>query len=66
MVENKYEEIRERYNKKYVTPTQLDRYLNLGVVTKEQYNEILGIQEDIGTSTIRRRRRRSVAQTEEE
>ncbi len=36
-----YETIKERYQKGYVTDDQLLRYLQLKVITEEQYNDIL-------------------------
>lgn len=36
------ERIKERYAKKWVTPAQLHRYVELGVITPEQYTEICG------------------------
>lgn len=33
--------IKERYGKSYVTDEQLGRYYNLGVITFEEYEEIL-------------------------
>lgn len=35
-----YNRIRERYLKYYITDTQLDRYVALGVITEEQATEI--------------------------
>lgn len=31
-----YEKIRDRYQKYYITDSQLDRYVALGVITEEQ------------------------------
>ena len=36
----KFEQIKTRYLKYYVTEEQLDRYVELGVITKEQATEI--------------------------
>ena len=35
-----YETIRERYLKNYITDTQLVRFKNLGIITKEQYSAL--------------------------
>lgn len=35
-----YERIKDRYAKYYITKAQLDRYVALGVITKEQADEI--------------------------
>lgn len=40
-----FEQIKERYNKHYITDAQLLRFLQLGVITEEQYNEIIGGEE---------------------
>lgn len=37
-----YEQIKARYEKGYVTDDQLDRYVALGAITKEQAEEIHG------------------------
>lgn len=37
---SKYEQIKERYMKNFVTDEQLLRYKELGVLTEEQYEEI--------------------------
>lgn len=36
-----YEQIKERYDKGYVTEDQLDRYVTLGVITDEQAAQIM-------------------------
>ena len=37
-----YEKIKERYDKGYIRIDQLKRYVELGVITPEQYKEICG------------------------
>lgn len=37
-----YEKIKSRYNKGYIRIDQLKRYVELGVITKEQFAEICG------------------------
>lgn len=37
-----YEQIKERYDKGYVTDDQLDRYVTLGVITDDQAGQIRG------------------------
>lgn len=37
-----YEQIKERYDKGYVTDDQLARYVTLGVITSEQAEQIKG------------------------
>ena len=37
-----YEKIKERYDKGYIRIDQLRRYVELGVITPEQYKEICG------------------------
>ena len=37
-----FEQIKERYKKHYITDAQLLRFLQLGVITQEQYDEIIG------------------------
>ena len=37
-----YEKIKTRYNKGYVTKEQLARYVELGAITAEEYEEIAG------------------------
>lgn len=41
---NKYEQIKSRYEKGFVTDEQLTRYKELGVITEEEYNEIYSIK----------------------
>lgn len=36
----KFEKIKERYEKNYITDTQLARFLELGVITQEQYDTL--------------------------
>lgn len=38
---SKAKKIQERYQKGFVTDEQLKRYLDLGVITEEEYEEIL-------------------------
>lgn len=38
----KYEKLKERYEKGYCTKTQLRRYVELGAITEEEYEEITG------------------------
>lgn len=35
-----FEQIKERYNKGYITEEQLDRYVSLNIITEEQASEI--------------------------
>lgn len=37
-----YEKIKRRYQKGYIRIDQLKRYVELGVITPEQYREICG------------------------
>ena len=37
---SKANQIKSRYEKGYVTDTQLTRYMELGVITAEEYEEI--------------------------
>lgn len=37
-----YEQVKERYDKGYITDDQLDRYVALGVITAEQAAQIKG------------------------
>lgn len=37
-----YEKIKKRYDKGYVTLDQLHRYVELGAITPEEYEEISG------------------------
>ena len=37
---SKAKQIKSRYEKSYVTDTQLTRYMELGVITAEEYEEI--------------------------
>ena len=41
MLSKKANTIKERYGKSYVTDEQLGRYYSLGVITLEEYEEIL-------------------------
>ena len=41
MMSKKANTIKERYGKSYVTDEQLGRYYSLGVITLEEYEEIL-------------------------
>ena len=40
-----FEKIKERYEKHYITNEQLLRFLQLEIITQEQYNEIIGEEE---------------------
>jgi len=40
---NKYEEIRDRFGKGYVTKEQLKKFVELGVITEEQEQTILNL-----------------------
>lgn len=40
----KAQKIMERYEQSYVTDAQLKRYLELGVITEEEYAEIYAIK----------------------
>lgn len=40
-----FEQIKERYEKHYITDAQLLRFLQLGVITQAQYDEIIGSNE---------------------
>lgn len=35
-----FEQIKERYNKGYITDEQLNRYVSLNIITEEQASEI--------------------------
>ena len=35
-----YEKIRERYMKNYITDAQLQRFVDLGIITQEQYDTL--------------------------
>ena len=37
-----YEKIRERYLKNYITDAQLQRFVDLGIITQEQYDALWG------------------------
>lgn len=37
-----FEKIKSRYDKGWVTLAQLQKYVELGVITEEQYTEICG------------------------
>ena len=37
-----YEKIRERYLKNYITDAQLRRFVDLGIITQEQYDTLWG------------------------
>ena len=39
-----YERIKERYLKNYITDSQLERFKTLGVITKEQYDELYALK----------------------
>lgn len=43
----KAQKIMERYEQSYVTDAQLERYLQLGVITKEEYAEIYAIKHPV-------------------
>lgn len=34
------EQIKERYLKNYITDSQLERFLKLGIITDEEFNEL--------------------------
>ncbi len=38
----KYEKLKDRYEKGYCTKAQLKRYVELGAITEEEYEEITG------------------------
>lgn len=40
---NWYEICKYRYPRRYMTLAQLDRVLSLGLITQEQYNEIISL-----------------------
>ena len=44
---SKFEQIKERYSKGFITDTQLLRYLALGVIDEEQYDEIYAIKHPV-------------------
>ena len=44
--------IMERYGKSYVTDTQLLKYLELGVITSEEYDKIYAIKHPSTTDTV--------------
>lgn len=44
MMSKKAETIKARYEKGYVTDIQLQRYLELGVITQEEYDEIYNVR----------------------
>ena len=35
-----YEKIRERYMRNYITDAQLQRFVDLGIITQEQYDAL--------------------------
>ena len=39
-----FEKIKERYEKYYIRDDQLARYVELGVITQEQADEIMGLE----------------------
>ena len=40
-----FEKIKERYEKHYITDEQLLRFLQLEIITQEQYNELINKEE---------------------
>lgn len=44
MMSKKAETIKTRYEKGYVTDVQLQRYMELGVITQEEYDEIYNVR----------------------
>ena len=44
---SKFEQIKERYARGFITDTQLSRYLALGVIDQEQYDEIYAIKHPV-------------------
>lgn len=42
---NKLEEIKSRYSQGFIRPDQLDRYVDLGVITKEEKEQIQEVKE---------------------
>lgn len=44
MMSKKAESIKNRYEKGYVTDVQLQRYLELSVITQEEYDEIYNVR----------------------
>lgn len=43
-----FEKIKERYEKYYIRDDQLARYVELGVITQEQADEIKGLENSSG------------------
>ena len=43
-----FEKIKERYEKYYIRDDQLARYVELGVITQEQADEIMGLEKITG------------------
>lgn len=39
----RFEELKESYQNRFCTLLQLERYKNLGVITEEEFNEIITI-----------------------
>ena len=48
----KAQKIMERYEQSYVTDAQLERYLQLGVITKDEYAEIYTIKHPVEDRTV--------------
>lgn len=48
----KAQKIMERYEQSYVTDAQLERYLQLGVITEYEYAEIYAIKHPVEDRTI--------------
>ena len=46
-----YERIKERYLKNYITDTQLERFMALGVITQEQYDELYALKHPVEPET---------------
>ena len=44
MMSKKAETIKARYKNGYVTDVQLQRYMELGVITQEEYDEIYNVR----------------------
>ena len=50
-----FEKIKERYEKYYIRDDQLARYVELGVITQEQADEIKGLEKITGGGRLDRR-----------
>ena len=49
---SKFEQIKERYARGFITDTQLSRYLALGVIDQEQYDEIYAIKHPVEVEEV--------------